>query len=199
MCKVDFENIAAYCVERYISKINSYKNERYLQTLYVCISENDDVWFSNTPHILQGPEISKCLLIHQKNHLAISNWYKYYDVEYIDSLGGVTDGILGDGFAITGCGADPNPSLALKFKDVTLYSCKAPHENHIQKMWNLFNEIRCLNLESISEIQGLVDKNAKIEEAERRIQELSYNMKAIEEERDHYLKLIEVIREVVRK
>ena len=198
MCKVDFENIAAYCIKRYISKLDG-SRQHYLRTLYVCISEYDEVWYSTTPHILKDSKTYKCLLIHQREDLAITNWHKFYDVEFIDSLGGVTDGILGDGFRITGAGADPYVSLKLWYKNRELYSCTSPHEDHLQKMWSLYNEIRCLNLESISEIQGLVDKNAKIEEVERRIQELSYNMKAIEEERDHYLKLIEVIREVVRK
>lgn len=198
MFKVDFENLAAYCIKRYKSKLDGSK-QHYLKTLYVCISENDEVRYSSTPHILQSPKTYKCILIHQREDLAIINWHKFYNVEYIDSSGGVTDGVLGDGFSITGCGADPNPSLALKFIDKTLYSCTAPHENHLQKMWDLYNEIRSLNLESISEIQRIVDINAKMEEAERKIQELTYNIKAIEEERDHYLKLIEVIREVVKK
>lgn len=198
MCNVDFTAIAAYCIKRYISKLDG-SRQHYLRTLYVCISENDEVWYSTAPHILQNPKTYKCLLIHQREDLAITNWHKFYDVEFIDSLGGITDGILGDGFKITGAGADPHISLKLWYKNKELYSCTSPHEDHLQKMWDLYNEIRNLNYESISEIQKIVDEKAKIEEAKRRIQELTYNIKTIEEERDHYLKLIEVIREVVKK
>lgn len=196
MSMVDFCAIAENCKKRYISKLR-YSNQHYLRTLYVCISEHDDVSYSTSPLILKDPKPFKCLLIHQREDLAITNWHKFYDVEYIDSLGGVTDGVLGDGFKIIGHAADPYESLRLLYCNRVLYSCTSPHENHIKKIWKLYNEYKSLNIKSKMLFQEIIDKIDKKDEAVKKINELTNNIKTLEIERDKYLKIIEKIREEV--
>ena len=90
-----FRDIAKYCIERYKNSLDE-ESERYLGTLYVSIDEHDFVDCSTTPHILS--QARKCILIHSRKVLAVSNWYTWYKVEYIDEEGCVTDGMLGNGF-----------------------------------------------------------------------------------------------------
>lgn len=72
MDKTDFKGLASLCVQKYKDSLGN-ERERYVDTLFVAITEKDDVLCSKIPSILE--EASKCVLIHQKKQLAVTNWY----------------------------------------------------------------------------------------------------------------------------
>ena len=65
MGNMDFKKLASLCVQKYQNSLDN-ERERYVDTLFVAITEKDDVLCSKIPSILE--QASKCVLIHQKNN-----------------------------------------------------------------------------------------------------------------------------------
>ena len=47
----NFKELSEFCIQRYKESLTS-ENERYVKTLYVAISEDNEVYCSTTPQIL---------------------------------------------------------------------------------------------------------------------------------------------------
>ena len=132
-----FQDIAQFCINRYKESFDPKdENNFYVDTLYVAIDRYKFVTCSTTPHILS--EATQCLLIHRRKTLAVTNWYSWYKVEYIDEEGAVTEGILKKGFIldIDACGSFSNQVMELRYKDKVLYYCYTPWEANLQHVWD---------------------------------------------------------------
>ena len=104
MNRVDFIELATYCIKRYKESFDADdKDNVYVDTLYVAIDKHNHLICSTTPHVLN--DACECLLIHRRRALAVTNSYYWYKIEYIDEEGAVTDGVLKKGFSLwTGAG-----------------------------------------------------------------------------------------------
>ena len=197
-----FKDIAKYCVERYKTSLDE-ESERYVGTLYVSIDEHDFVDCSTTPHILS--QATKCILIHSRRALAVSNWYTWYKVEYIDEEGCVTDGMLGNGFRLhstyRGSYMDQRLNL-LHDKDINettlIYSVPAPFEDKMQKVWNLYLRAKKAQSQASLELMSeLIEKDETILELEGEIANLKFTNILLEKQKKQYRGLLRQIREMV--
>jgi hypothetical protein len=197
-----FKDIAKYCIERYKTSLDE-ESERYVGTLYVSIDEHDFVDCSTTPHILS--QATKCILIHSRRALAVSNWYTWYKVEYIDEEGCVTDGKLGNGYRLCSTYGrnylDQKLNLLLdKYVNNTTLICSfsAPFEEKMQKVWDLY--LRVKKVKSQAELEmiiDLIDKDEQILELEGQIADLKFTNILLEKQKKQYRGLLRQIREMV--
>lgn len=74
-------DIAIDCQKQFKDNNTDEKN-KYINTIFAAIDEENNIKTSNTAHILKGA--SQCILIHQKISLADTNWYSWYRIEFID-------------------------------------------------------------------------------------------------------------------
>lgn len=200
MANVDFVELAIYCANRYKEAHTEKNSERYVGTLYVCIAEDNSIMCSKTPHILRSAH--QCILIHERSELAISNWYSWYRVEFINDQGCVFDSNLGDDFnlSVSSWGNYSNQRMSLTYgsNNLSLYQCKEPFEKNIYKVWELYTHLK--DLKTISEIKLIADlfqKNEKIFELENQIEDISYTNHLLKEERDQYKNMLDEIKEMI--
>lgn len=83
---IDFIELGKYCQAEYKASLDG-KNNKYSKTIFVAIKEDNNILVSTTPHILA--QAKKCILIHERSCLAISNWYSWYMVQFINEKGEV--------------------------------------------------------------------------------------------------------------
>lgn len=198
MSKVDFLKLANYCIDRYKNSLED-KRERYVDTLFVAISKNNEVLCSKTSHILG--DANKCILIHHKKQIAVTNWYDWYNMEYINEKGCVFDGNLTDGFSIeiTWQNSFADQRMRLWYNGRIIFSCRRPWENNMAKIWELY--IRLKNIESDKEkklVADLFKKDEKILELEKQNADLKFSNYLLEQERDQYKDLLEKIRDMIK-
>lgn len=194
-----FKDIAKYCIERYKNSLED-ECEKYVGTLYVSIDEHDFVDCSTTPHILS--QARKCILIHSRKSLAVSNWYTWYKVEYIDEEGCVTDGMLGNGFRLYSNyrGSFSNQVLILYHNDLEIYSCPAPFEDKMQKVWDIYLKARKMNSQEARELMAdLIYKDETILELEGQIADLKFSNILLEKQKKQYRGLLKQIKEMVEE
>lgn len=192
-----FKDIAKYCTERFKNSLDE-GSERYVGTLYVSIDEHNFVDCSTTPHILS--QATKCILIHSRQALAITRWYTWYKVEYIDEEGSVTDGMLGNGFRLysTNRGSFLDQVLILYHDDLEIYSCPAPFEDKMQKVWDVYLRARKMNSQAARELMAeLIEKDETILELEGEIANLKFTNILLEKQKKQYRGLLRQIREMV--
>lgn len=202
MNRIDLMELAIYCANKY-KKDNSLKqNERYVRTLYVSISEHNDVLCSYSPHILTSAH--QCILVHEKKKLAFTNWYSWYSVVFINELGCIFESNLGNEFNITvnPRGKFNNQIMYLSYGDdkLPLYYCKKPFEKSIHKLWKLY--LRLKDVESLTEIKliaNLFCKDEKIFELESQIHDFSFLNHFLIQERDLYKNMLDEIRKLYEK
>ena len=199
-----FKDIAKYCVERYKTSLDK-ESERYLGTLYVSIDEHDFVDCSTTPHILS--QATKCILIHSRQALAITNWYTWYKVEYIDEEGNVTYGMLGNGFRLSSHFRQDYRDQRLNLlhdKDINettlIYSVQAPFEDKMQKVWDVYLRAKRAKSQAALELMAeLIEKDETILELEGEIANLKFTNILLEKQKKQYRGLLRQIREMVDK
>lgn len=195
----DFIELSKYCINRYKESLNT-EYEVYLNTLYIAIDEEGEVICSSTPHILG--EAYKCILIHSCKRLEVTNWYRWYKLEYLDHNGCVTDGILGDGFklSINFQGSYSNQKLYLHHENLAIYSCPAPFEDKIKKIWNLYLRAKKAKSKAAIELVAeLIEKDETILENEDEIKNLSLTNILLEKQNKKYRGLLRNIEEMVNK
>ena len=195
MEKIDFIELATYSTNRY-KESHSDNGVRYGGTLYVAIDEDNNVKCSKTPHILRNAV--QCLLIHCKLELAVTNWYSWYNVEYINEEGCVLDSNLGNKFELytLASGSYSNQMMRLTYNEMELYSCYTPWEDNIGKIWRLYCEVK--DLESVNEIKlvaSLFRKDETILELKKEIENFKFTEHLLEQERDQYKELLDEIKE----
>lgn len=197
MGNMDFKKLASLCVQKYKNSLDN-ERERYVDTLFVAITEKDDVLCSKIPSILE--EASKCVLIHQKKQLAVTNWYSWYKVDYIDENGCVTDGNLGQGFELSISSRDTfdNQVMSLYHGYHELYACRRPWEDNMAKIWKLYSVTKKMETDKEIELTArLFRSDEKILEMERKIASHELTNHLLEQERDQYKSLLDEIKEMV--
>ena len=133
----DFVALSQESVNRYRESIGSSEYNEYRRTLYVAISEFNEVTCAYDPEILK--DAYQCILIHCRAELAITNWYYYYKVEYINHNGLNLERIIGnDCYIEIVCGAGRYETMTLYHRDEDIYSCRLPFEGHMQGLWDAY-------------------------------------------------------------
>lgn len=198
MSKVNFMELADFCIDRYKTSLED-KRERYVDTLFVAIFKDNEVLCSKTSHLLG--DASKCILIHHKKKIAVTNWYDWYKVEYINEEGCVFDGNMTDGFSfeITWQDSYAEQRMRLCYNNRIMYSCRKPWEDSMAKIWELY--IKLKNIESDKEkklVADLFKKDEKIFELEKQNADFKFSNYMLEQERDQYKGLLEEIRDMIK-
>ena len=200
MDKIDFVELATFCVNRY-KEAHTGSGERYEGTLYVAILDDNEVRCSTTPHILRNAE--QCILIHHRSQIAISNWYSWYFVEYINAEGSVCGGNLENSFMlkIESWGSFSNQVMSLSYgnDNLNLYWCKAPFDKGIKKAWELYSKIK--EIKTLSEIKLIADlfmKDEKIFELNNKVEDFTFANHLLKLERDQYKDILKDICDIVK-
>ena len=201
MDKIDFVELATFCTNRY-KEAHTGTGEKYEGTLYVAILEGNKILCSTTTHILRNAE--QCILIHQKSQVAISNWYSWYCVEYINAEGCVCGSELDKEFKlkIESWGSFSNQVMSLSYgnDNLNLYWCKAPFDKGIEKTWKLYSKLK--EIKTLSEIKLVADlfmKDEKILELEKEVEDITFANQLLKRERDQYKELLDEIKGMVEK
>ncbi len=199
----DFKELADFCVNRYKDSLNP-EYQKYVETLYVSISDDDEVRCSTTPHILNNAY--RCILIHVRSELAVSNWYAWYKLEYIDENGSVSDGKLGNGFRLVSYYGqsyrDQKLNLVRDFdinNTTLIYSFTAPFEEKMQKVWDLYRRVK--NAKSQAELELIIDlinKDDQIVELEGKIADLNFTNLLLEKQNKQYKRILDEIKVLVK-
>ena len=183
---VDFVELSQESVNRYIESIGTSKYQRYQKTLYVAISEYNEVSCAYNPDILK--DAYQCILIHCMSELAVSNWYDWYKVEFINHNGLNLEGIIGNDchFDINFEGSYSNQVLKLHHRNEEIYTCRPPFEAHMQGLWDAYCET--LNRGQVESAQLRAELTLK----EERIHDL-------EEQIGHYKQMLIGIKEIIQE
>jgi hypothetical protein len=141
-----------------------------------------------------------------RSELAVSNWYAWYKLEYIDENGCVTDGKLGNGFRLaTSFGQNYRDQKLNLVYDVDInnttliYSFSAPFEERMQKVWDLYCRVK--NVKSQAELQMIIDlinKDDQIIELEGNIADLNFTNLLLEKQNKQYKRMLDEIKGLVK-
>ena len=178
---VDFIKLSKESLNRYRYSLGSVDTERYINTLYVAISENNKVTCAYDSVILG--DAYQCIIIHCKSSLAVTNWHRWYKPEFINSNGYNLGEIIGNdcSIRINWEGSWSNQVLKLYQKDKELYSGNAPFENHMQSLWNAY-------------CNTLNNQNDRIEDLQTIIAQKEERIHVLEEQLIQYKNVIDGIR-----
>ncbi len=182
----DFIELAQKSINEYKSSLGSEDVTKYKYTLCVAISQNDEVSCSKDLFILD--DAYQCFLIHCCSSLAISNWYNWYEIEFINYKGHNLKDIIGNDciIKINWEGSWSNQVLKLWHRDDELYTCNPPFECHMQGVWDAY----CSTLnKGKDEVASL---KAELAQKEEHIQKL-------EEEVNLYKNALGKIKEIVKE
>lgn len=167
---IDFVEISQERVYKFKASLDSPEISRYIKTLYVAISQDDKVVCAYDSSVLS--DAYQCILIHCKSLLAVTNWYNWYQVEFINHNGLNLGRIIGNDctISINWEGSYSNQVMKLCHRDKEIYSCKSPFENHMQGVWNAY----CKTLEEgrgeMTALKSLLaQKEERIHELEEQV------------------------------
>jgi hypothetical protein len=196
MEKVNLFELATYCQNRFKEE-HSTKEDSYVKTLFVAITNEEDVIPSTTPHILK--EAEQCILIHQRVLLDVYIYRSHYRVEFIDKYGVVHDQQLDNQFSLyTGLSSNNQTVMWLKYANKTIYTCTIPWENSIEKMWQLYSKVK--DVKSPTEIKliaELFQKDEKILDLEKQIEDFKFTKQLLEQQRNQYKSLLDEVKELL--
>ena len=197
---IDFVELGTYCQTEYRKTLDSLK-DKYRKTLFVSIMDDNSISVSATPHILSNAK--KCILIHERLSLAISNWYSWYVVQFINENGEVLVGRLDNDFELctVACGGYDNQWLELRADHRTYYSCKAPwKENDIKSIWDLYVRLKQATTECERNlIASLFKKDQTILELEKANQNFEYKTQLLENEKKLYKGILDDIKNLLEQ
>ena len=197
---IDFVELGTYCQTEYRKTLDSLK-DKYRKTLFVAIMDDNSISVSATPHILSNAK--KCILIHERLSLAISNWYSWYVVQFINENGEVLVGRLDNDFELctVACGGYDNQWLELRADHRTYYSCKAPwKENDIKSIWDLYVRLKQATTECERNlIASLFKKDQTILELEKANQNFEYKTQLLENEMKLYKGILDDIKNLLEQ
>lgn len=153
---VNFIELAQVSLYRFRQSLGSVDQERYVNTLYVAISENNEVICSYDSAILGNAY--QCIIIHCKSVLAITNWHRWYKPEFINRNGYNLGEIIGNDctIRINWEGSWSNQVLKLYQRDEVIYSGNAPFENHMQALWNAYCNTCNNENDRIADLQTII-------------------------------------------
>lgn len=181
-------------------------HRKYTDTIFIAIQENDIITCLKNPIVLENAQ--QCILAHRRSELAETNYYDWFDIEYIDEHGEPFEKCLDKNFSL--CvehdGSYRNQMLRLKSSDgirygwLPLWNNTASVKDCFQAMWNLYNELR--KIESSKERSVIVElykKDEKILQQKKEIANFSYANSLLERERDMYKGLLDDIKDLLHK
>lgn len=129
MKEVDFVELATYCQNQFKERLTA-QEEKYIGTTFVSISDNNEVKFSKTPHVLS--KATQAILIHEKSKLALKYWYSWYEVGFVDPEGCVHESRLDGNFRlnVAAWGSNINQIMYLRYGKQT---CIGSHGHRNRK------------------------------------------------------------------
>ena len=198
--KIDFVEIGKYCQEEFKKEHNS-ERENYRKTLFVSIQDDNRIRVSTIPHILSNA--SKCLLIHEYSARAVTNWYRWYKVQFISEEGEVLDEHLDEEFKlwIYPVYGYNDQRLTLYADESEYYSCEAPwNKEDIQSVWNLYVRLKQASTEyERNLIASLFEKDQTILELEKANRNFKYKTQLLEKEMQLYKGILDDIKNLLEK
>ena len=193
------------------AKLNKEKysepHEKYVDTTYIAIQEDNHVVCSIDPIVLENAKL--CILVHRRSILAETNYYDWFDVEYINGNGEPPfKESIDKEFRLYVRPRETyrNQILHLVSSDGIDYECcpfwnnTASIKDCFQSMWNLYNELKkasCTKERTI--IVRLYEQDEKILQQKKEIANFSYANALLEKERDMYKGLLDEIKNLLTK
>ena len=192
---IDFVELGTYCQTEYRKTLN-HLTDKYRKTLFVAIKDDNSISVSATPHILSNA--SKCIMIHERLSLAISNWYSWYVVQFINENGEVLVNRIDNDFELhtVSCGGYDSQWLELCADNRTYYSCKAHwKEDDIKSIWELYVKLKQATTKCERNlIASLFEKYKTILEWEKADQNLERKTQLLENEKIMYKEILHDIK-----
>ncbi len=192
---IDFVELGTYCQTEYRKTLN-HLTDKYRKTLFVAIKDDNSISVSATPHILSNA--SKCIMIHERLSLAISNWYSWYVVQFINENGEVLVNRIDNDFELhtVSCGGYDSQWLELCADNRTYYSCKAHwKEDDIKSIWELYVKLKQATTKCERNlIASLFEKYKTILEWEKADQNLERKTQLLENEKIMYKEILDDIK-----
>ena len=147
-------------VEKCIKKYKKEKGDKYINTLFVAIHSDDSVQESMDDSVLEMAE--KFMLIHSYRELAVTNYYTWYDIDFVEDNGSVLRDQFDSNFRVYISFLGQYSCKVIYFvfdkTDTTLYIESYPCE--MQKIWNLY--LKCKECKTEKEMQLLCELVKKI-------------------------------------
>lgn len=198
MADIDFMELASYCQNEY-KENNTSDKRQYINTLFVAITEGDEVITSATPHILKKAE--QCILLHLSIESTSRGRFSDHQLQFIDKDGVVHNNCFDNRFYFY-TAYSSNVSLGLAYDDngikKYLYKHPAPWESSVEKVWKLYSRVK--DLDSLAKIQlvaELFEKDEKILELEKQIEDFRFTKYLLEQERNQYKGLLDEIQQLI--
>ncbi|MBO4599823.1 MAG: hypothetical protein J5641_03690 [Bacteroidales bacterium] len=199
MADINFVELATYC-QKVFREEHTKQGERYIETLFVSISEDNSLKYSTTPHVLSNAH--QCILVHQWSELAVRWWYSWYKVEFIDTDGRVRKDCLDDNFKlrVSAWGSYSSQIMQLSYANQGLYWFGSPFERNIPKVWELYSKVKDIKNEAeIKLIAELYRKDDQLFELEKENENFKFSNILLEQEKKQYQKLLDDIKEMCDK
>ena len=200
MGEINFIELATFCQNEKREVYEKMANTDYVHTIFAAITEDNKVLTSRTAHILSNAH--KCILIHVRSTRAISNWYNWYDVQFINEHGQVLEDALDDEFSleICICGGYAYQRLGLCADGMQYYSVEMPCDNTIAKIWNLYISLKEAKTKTERKlISDLFQKDETILELKKEVEDFKFKTQLLEDEKAMYKELIKEIQSIVKQ
>lgn len=198
MGEINFIELATFCQNEKRETYENMNDTRYAFTIFVAITKDNQVLASRTPHILSNAH--KCILIHTRSTLAITNRYNWYDIQFINEYGQVLEDALDDEFSLEVCayGGYANQRIDLSADGMQYYSASMPCDNSIADIWKLYLRLKEAKTRSERElISELFRKDRQILELAKEVENFKFTTHMLEEEKLMYKSLLKEIQEMV--
>ena len=198
MGEINYFELATFCQNEKRETYENMNDTRYAFTIFVAITKDNQVLASRTPHILSNA--NKCILIHTRSTLAITNRYNWYDIQFINEYGQVLEDALDDEFSLEVCayGGYANQRIDLSADGMQYYSASMPCDNSIADIWKLYLRLKEAKTRSERElISELFRKDRQILELEKEVENFKFTIHMLEEEKLMYKSLLKEIQEMV--
>ena len=196
MGKVDFIELAEYCVKK-AKEVPSYVIKHYESTQFVCISKDNIVKCSMTPHILQ--DAYQCILMHKMR----DNNDTWYEFDFINEEGSVKASYLDDIFILSSERTRRDkPIIIIKEHWVNELGVDQYHmlcsSDDICKIWEIYSRIKGVSSKTEWElIVELFKNNEKISDLEKQIEDFKFTNYLLEQERDQYKDMLDEIKDLI--
>ena len=196
MSNVDIYEIANYCLEQYKNSL-SHTTNKYEGTEFFAITEDNQVLYSTTPHILKNAV--QAIMVHKYLYQYFQYWNPNYDIEYIDEMGRANGGFLGEGHRLSiVTGNRPFLLMKFTFNNEVLYEAYVNNRVMVPLIWKLFNQVK--QVDTLSEkklITELLKKDQTISDLEEKVQDFSFANYLLEQERNQYKGLLDEIKQLI--
>lgn len=185
------KQIAEKCIKKYKKE----KGDKYINTLFVAIHSDDSVQESMDDSVLEMAE--KFMLIHSYRELAVTNYYTWYDIDFVEDNGSVLRDQFDSNFRVYISFLGQYSCKVIYFvfdeTDTTLYFESYPCE--MQKIWNLY--LKCKECKTEKEMQllcELVKKDSEINVLKLDVEEQNFVKLFLEQQNKQYEQILAEIK-----